>query len=389
MTIPTYNELYTSILTDLRNKLGISYIVGKLVLIAFAAVQAAKLKLIYLIAAFIYKNIFPDTADSESHGGTLERFGLVKLNRLPLDAIAGEYFITVSGEIGATIQPNTTFKSLDTASSPDKLFICQDLFTFTGLTGLVKIIALEAGTVSRLEIGDQLQVTAPIALVNSYATVDSIEVEAIEAEKIEDYRLKVIQAYRSEPQGGARIDYMLWAGDAAGVRRIYPYVEIGFVGEINIYVEANPLDSSDGFGTPTSTILADVEAVIELDPDITKPMADRGRRPISVFDIHYFPIDLLSVDVIITDLSDTSFLTSIKSAITDYVFNIRPYIAGADDPNNINDKIYISDIFNIVIAVIGKINTFSAISMEIDGNPLNLYQFINGEIPFCDNVTAI
>jgi len=389
MTIPTYNELYTSILTDLRNKLEIRFIVGKLVLIAFAAVQAAKLKLIYLTSAFIYKNIFPDTADSEDLGGTLERFGLVKLNRLPFDAIAGEYFITVSGEIGATIQPNTTFKSLDTASSPDKLFICQDLFTFTGLTGTVKIIALEAGTGSRLEVGDQLQVTAPIALVNSFAIVLSVDIEAIEAEKIEDYRFKVIQAYRSEPQGGARIDYMLWAGDAAGVRRIYPYVKIGFVGELNIYVEANPLDSLDGFGTPTATILTDVESVIELDPDITKPMSDRGRRPMSVFDIHYFAISLKAVDVIITDLSDPSFLTSIKSAITDYIFNIRPYIGGADDPNSINDKIYISDIFNIVISVIGKINTFSAIVMEIDDVPLNLYQFINGNIPYCRNVTAV
>jgi hypothetical protein len=386
MTIPTYNELYTSILSDLRNKLGLNFIVGRLVLIAFASVQAAKLKLIYLVAAFIYKNIFPDTADSETLGGTLERFGLVKLGRLPFDAIAGQYTIEVAGEIGATIQPNTTFKSLDTSASPDKLFICENLFTFTGLTGEITIVALEAGVSSRLEVGDQLQVTAPIALVNSFATVLSVDVEAVEAENIEEYRLKVIQAYRSEPQGGARIDYILWASDAAGVRTIYPYVTNGAPGELDIFVEANPADSVDGFGTPTPTILSDVADVIELDPDTIKPMAERGRRPLGIFNINYYPITLLPLDVQIVDLSDVSYLTAIESAITDYIFNIRPYIAGATDPNSINDKIYISDIFNIVISVIGKTITFSEIIMEIDDNIVNLYQFTNGEIPYCRNV---
>lgn len=80
--IPTTQELYTSIKSDLETELNINIpVFGKIFLRALAAVQAAKLKLYYLAIASVQKNIFPDTADPESIGGTLERFGIVKLGR--------------------------------------------------------------------------------------------------------------------------------------------------------------------------------------------------------------------------------------------------------------------------------------------------------------------
>ena len=58
MTIPTLSELYVSVQTDLRNKLNITSVIGKVVINAFAIVQAAKLKIFYLRSALTYKNIF-------------------------------------------------------------------------------------------------------------------------------------------------------------------------------------------------------------------------------------------------------------------------------------------------------------------------------------------
>ena len=168
MTVPTFTELYNSILTDLRNRYQIRFIIGKVALNAFALVQAGKLKILYLTAAKIYKNIFVDTADPEVSGGSLERFGRVKLGREPFPATAGEYFINVTGDVAATIAAGTTFKSLDTSTSPDKIFVLDTLFTFTLTTGVIQIRALDLGSEARLEIGDQLQVTAPIANVESF-----------------------------------------------------------------------------------------------------------------------------------------------------------------------------------------------------------------------------
>lgn len=390
MTIPTYNDLYQSVLTDLKNKLSITYIIGKVVLNAFAAVQAAKLKILYIVAAFIYKNIFIDTADPESLGGSLERFGLIKLGRRPFSAIAGEYKIQVTGQIGAVIKQNTTYKSLDGSLSPDKLFILDIEFTFTATTGEIQIRALDLGTDAKLGVTDTLQVTAPIANVESFATIVSVEVIPTAAESYEEYRKTVIAAYQLEAQGGARTDYRLWSQDAKGVREVYPYTTPNEAGEINLYVEANPLDSIDGRGTPSTAILDDVEDVVEFDPDTTKPLNERGRRPLGIFDIHFLAITPLAVDVEITDLSDLSLINSIKDALELFLFNIRPFIAGADNPNNAQKgTLYLSDVISVIRQVIGGSVTFTNITMEVDNGSYTIYQFLNGDIPYINTVTNI
>lgn len=388
MTIPTFDELFSSILTDLRNRLTIRFIIGKVVLNAFAAVQAAKLKILYLTAAFIYKNIFVDTADPESSGGSLERFGRVKLGRGPFPPTAGEYQINVNGEIAATIAPGTTFKSLDTSTNPDKIFVLDTLFTFTTTSGVIQVRALDLGSEARLEIGDQLQVTAPIANVGSFADVASVVVTPTEGENIEEYRQTVILAFQSEPEGGARTDYRDWSQDAAGVREVFPYVVDSEPGKINLFVEANAVDSTDGNGTPSQAILDDVEAVVEFDPDVTKPINERGRRPMGTFEIFFLAISPIPVDVEIFDLSDLTLLTPIKDAIREFLLDVRPFIDGADDPNQINkDKLYSSDIVNIVRVIAGNSATFSNVLMFVGLVETNLHQFENGDIPFIDNVT--
>ena len=101
INIKTTSELYTSILADIEAEFGISIsLTGKVFLRAMAAVQAAKLRIFYLALGKVQKNIFVDTADPAAQGGTLERFGSVKLNRYPTAATAGEYLVTVTGTSG-------------------------------------------------------------------------------------------------------------------------------------------------------------------------------------------------------------------------------------------------------------------------------------------------
>ena len=102
------------------------------------------------------------------------------------------------------------------------------------------------------------------------------------------------------------------------------------------------------------------------------------------------PIILNSVDVEITGLSDTSYLTSIKSNIETLLYNIRPYIAGADSITEQNKGyLYISDIFKVVTDTIGTHATFSAITMKINTTVQNIYHFENGNIPYINNVINI
>jgi len=390
MAVPTFAELYVSIQTDIKNQLNITSLIGKAVINAFSFVQAGKLKLIYLSAEFIKKNVFVDTADPESLGGTLERYGRVRLGRDPNPATAGEYKVSCSGQIGAVITAGTTFKSLDASTSPDKLFILDSAFTFTATTGEIQIRALDLGSQAALVVGDGLQLTAPIANVDSFQEVTEIVTTPTDAESYEDYRQKVIDSYQQEPQGGARTDYRLWASDAAGVRKSYPYVKNGYAAEINLYVEATAADSIDGKGTPSTGILDDVEEVIEYDPDATKPDNERGRRPMGTFQIHVLPINLVPVDVIITNLSDTSFLSAITNSITAFLYDIRPYVAGADNPSLQNQgKLFESDIYEIVKEVLGTAATFSSLEVQVNSTKISLYEFIDGYIPDLTSVTAI
>ena len=389
-TIPKLSDLYASIITDLETQLGYPIpTFGKNFIRALAQVQAAKLKLVYLSIANTQKNIFIDTAEPESAGGTLERFGLVKLNRLPYAAKQGQYRITVTGVNGAVILANTIWKSDDDSANPGMLFILDATFNLTSSSGVVTVRALEAGQGSQLSISDTLSLTSPIANVDKTATVLSELVEPLAAESIEDYRQAGLNAYRLEPNGGSGSDYRLWAADAQGVSKVYPYAKSGAANEINIYVEATIADSTDGKGTPSASILADVEDWVEANQNDTNPYT-RGRRPLGVFDIHYLPVSIKEIDINIA--SSIGLTTDIRNQIFDAMKASlalkRPFIASSDILSEKNDTIDINGIIAVILATRPG-SLFGTVTLEVDGVPLSTYTLIEGNIPYLNAITYV
>jgi len=386
--IPTYTEIYNSVISDLESQFGVNIpTFGKNFLRSIAIVQAAKLKLYYLAVANIQKNIFVDTAEPESIGGTLERFGRVKLNRNPFPATAGQYTLEVTGTVGAIIPAQTTFKSDDTAQSPGKLFILDNAFTLLTSTDEITVRSLETGIETKLAVGDTLTATAPIALVNQSAEVTAETIEPSAAETVEDYRKKALDAYRLEPQGGAATDYRLWSADAQGVKQTYPYAKSGSEYQINLYVEATVADSTDGKGTPSALLLAAVEEVVEFDPDTTRPNSERGRRPLQAI-VNFLPIVPREVSIVINGLvgRTTEIETLISNALKEEINKVRPFVSACDvlsEKNNIldNNKI-VATIFNTRPGSI-----FGAINLTVDGTTYTSYTFINGFIPHVNSIT--
>ncbi len=385
VTIPTTAELYAQIKSALETELNITIPeTGKSALRSFAKVQAGKLKAYYLAIASVQKNIFADTADPESMGGTLERFGRVKLGRSPFPAVAAQYTVLVSGTNGSIIPAQTTFKSDDTALSPGRMFILDDAFTLDG-TNLITLRALEAGEISQLAVANTLTLTAPIALVNDTATVTAELIEPQEAETVEEYRGKILQAFRLEPQGGSGADYRLWAADVQSVAQSYPYVVAGNSNQINLYVEATIADSTDGKGTPSTAILDDVQESVE-DPTVDRP----GRKPLGVFQVNYLPVSIQNIEININGFVGITVAqqTLIFNAVKAELATIRPFIGSIDilaDKNNIFDT-------NKIIAIILETipgSVFGTITLEVDAVPLSTYTFDNGEIPYLDAITYI
>lgn len=385
-TIPTLSQLYASIVADLEAKLNLSIpAFGKAFIPALAAVQAAKLWLQWKALGILQTNILPDTAQSELLGGTLERFGRIKLNRDPSQATAGVYTLTVHGAIGAVIKAQTTFKSNDGSNSPGYLFIIDNDYTLVSNYDTITVRALTAGKESELISSDGLNATQPIALVDSAAFVQTVVTAPLDAEGIEDYRTKILKSYLLEPQGGAAADYILWGLDAVGVKAIYPYIALA-PNEVDIYVEAEKANSYDGDGTPTVTMLANVYAAIQQDPDTSLTDYERGRRPLGVFRTNVYPITPHSVNVTIAGSNLTAATKAlITEAIQEFIDTVRPFIDSADDVNKRND------ILNINLLVYALLNAnpgtiFTSLSMTVDGVNQVSVQFTFGDIPYLNNV---
>ncbi len=390
INIPTINQLYTSIVSDLEAQYGVTIsLVGKVALRAEALVQAGKLKLYYLAIGLLQKNIFVDTADSESIGGTLERFGRVKLGRNPYPAVSGKYTIQVTGTVGGIIKASTTFKSDDTSLSPGFLFVLDNDYTLVSAIDSITLRALTAGEESKININNTLTATAPIALVNSSVLVTAISVSPLAAEDLEAYRLAIINSYRLEPKGGAATDYRLWSQDVQGVRYVYPYAKSNAPCEINLFVEATVLDSIDGKGTPTAQLLLDVEHAVEFDPNLNLPTLERGRRPLQVV-VNYLPVTILNVDINITSFTGITVAQKalLLTAITNTVNAIRPFVDAADVLVNKNDII---DSNKIVATIISQIpgSVFGAVTIKINSVTTPNYQFALGNIAYLNSVTYI
>ena len=386
VAIPTLQELYNSVLNDLKQELGItSSIFGKAFLVPLAAVQAAKLKLYYLAIAGVQKNIFVDTADSENRGGTLERFGRVKLGRSPFPATAGVYVLDVTGTASALISASTTFKSNDGNTSAGKLYILDTAYTLTGSGDQITVRALEAGTASDLAVGDVLTATAPILNVEREFVVDSISTNPVDSEDLETYRAKTIEAFQLEPQGGAASDYIIWSADANGVKKVYPYTSGATANTVDLYVEATA-----GNGVANSTLIAEVADVIEQDPDTTKPLYERGRRPLGILQVNTQSVSIGDVEVTVTGLNTNTVAiqTAIESALTAMLATVRPFIAGADVLADRNDTLTPSKVAVAVQGAIGNANYFSGIAFTVNATPVTgSYKFTAGEIPELTNVT--
>jgi hypothetical protein len=388
ITIPSLQALFTSIKGNLEAELGVTIpSFGKSFLRALTAVQAAKFKAFYLAIGSVQKNVFPDIADSELTGGTLERFGRVKLGRDPFPARAGEYEVDVTGEIGGVIPASTTFKSDDDSTSPGLLFVLDDEFTLTATTDTITLRALTAGLDAELAVSDQLTATAPIPLVNKSAIVTGISIEPLAAEDLEEYRRKTVESFRLESQGGAGTDYRLWSFDAQGVQNVYPYTASGAPGEVDIFIEATIADSTDGKGTPSAGLISDVEDVVNFDPDPTLNQDERGRRPLTA-DPNYLPVTPLDIDIVISDFANltTAKEDSIIQALTTAIAQIRPFVDSIDVLSDKNDILDVNRIISVILSAQPG-SVFGEVILNVDGSPVSTYTFEFGEIPYLNSVS--
>lgn len=388
--IPNITQLNTNIAGDLKNKLNLSNNPLKRVLNALALVLSGQFYLAYLYLRDIQDNIFVDTATTAEFGGTLERQGMIYLNRGMFPDSIGVFKLSVTAVAGSVLRANLTFKSNEGTLNPGQVYVLDSEYTCTGTADEIEVRSIGAGVAYNLNVADNLTITEPVIGVDKTVTVTEVVEQPKAGETIELYRQAILSAIQLEPQGGSRADYRQWATDAQGVRLVYPYVRDGEPSNLDVYVEATLVDSTDGKGTPSSTILDDVEEVLNYDPDISKPIYERGRKPAQAF-LNVLPIVLVPIDVEITDLSDSSAAVqaTIQSALEDMLYRVRPFISGADLQRNKNDILYYGKVQSVVTESLVNGNFFNLLKMYVDGNEEVSYEFTLGNVPYLNNLTFV
>lgn len=390
MQIPTTAELYNDIRNDLETRLSITIpVFGRVFLNALAMVQAGKLKLFYLALANVKKNIFVDTADPESIGGTLERFGRVALNRSRRAAVQGQYTVSVTGTINAVIAAGTLFKADDTSSAPGITYQLDTEQTLTTSPFSITLRALTAGPDGQLAVGNTLTSISPLLNINDQVSVSAETVLPAAEETIENYREEILRSFQLEPQGGAATDYRLWADDVQAVRFVFPFATSGQCGQVDLFIEANRADSTDNKGTPSAATITAVTNVVDFDPDTTRPQNERGRRPVNVT-VNYLAITPLDVDITVTSPVniDAATQTNIQTALTSFIDDIRPFVAAADLVANQNDTLSINGIITTIQNALSGNQTFGGVTVTVGGVAMTTSrQFFNGDIPVLNNLT--
>lgn len=389
MQIPTLTELYNAIRNDLETRLSITIpVFGRVFLNAISMVLAGQLKLFYLHLASVKKNIFVDTADPESAGGTLERFGRVFLNRSRRSAVQGEYTVSVTGTIGAVIAAGTLFRSDDSAQSPRIVFQLDTQKTLVATSDTMTLRGLTAGPDGRLAVGDTLTSISPLLNVNDQVTVTVETTQPASEETIENYRTETLNATRIEAQGGSGGDYRLWSDDVQAVRFVYPFMTSGQCGQIDLYIEANQADSTDGKGTPSATTITDVTNVVNFDPDTTRPLNERSRRPINV-NPNYLAVTPLDVVITVNNPVniDAATQANILTALRAFINDIRPFVAAADLVANQNDTLTVTGIITVIQNQLSGNQSFTGVTVTVDAVAVTVErQFLNGDIPFLETL---
>lgn len=384
--IPELQDLKDQILNDYAtalnvdvSELGDTYIVR-------AKVLAGLIYAGYLTLSKVQQNVFYDIAEDDQ----LIRYGEQILGRSPAPATSGVYTLQVTGQIGAVIPASTQFVANDTTQAAGFIFILDNEYTLVSETDNVTVRALTPGTESQLFINDLLTAASPIASVDSEGVIVLVQTPPTAAEKIESYRADVLEATRLEAQGGAPSDYRLWASDVPEVRTVYPYAKLGSAGDVEIYIEATVENTAPGeiVGVPTQTTIDEVYkkqagATPESGVLVINPTTNKGRKPITVFNILPLAVSPIPVDIYFEELTDTSISSQIRTVVDELLYNIRPYIAGASNITEKNDILTIGQIIAAVVNLIANTGiSYTNLTMEVNGVVTNSEQFLAGDYPY-------
>ncbi len=351
VTTPTVAQIRDQIISDIEGRIGVTVpILPKAFVRVLAIALAGALSLLYRFATWVYRQIFPQTADAEALVRIGGQYGLSRTPAVRTVATA-----TATG-IDATVIPAGTLWTLAG-------LMYEQTADATIAAGSATIIleCTAPGSDGNPTAGDDFTIVTPQADVDSTAAYDATTTEGEDQEAIEDFRTRVVARIQNQPQGGAAADYVGWAREVAGIVKAFAF-HTGD-GQVTVY----PLQAITGVDRiPAAAKITEVEDYVGAEE----------RRPLCA-NVFGAAMTELAVDIEITDLdpSDAATKAEIQAAIEAYLY--------AAYPRQYTDEVGATDVVAVAAiwaAIVASSATASAVDMLVDGNPATAYTLDEDEI---------
>ncbi len=371
-TVPTILEIKTRINADVEGTINdTTPALPKGFVKSLAGSLAGKFVLLNLAILWVYKQIFPQTADYPALVLMGVRFAIV-----PKKKQTATILCTVAGT-GAMVPKGTTY--VGTNSIIYK--VTTSTIITDGIAPDVPMQAQTAGDVGNLADSEILSICQTNLALSGTATVTSTQTSGADAESKESFRARVIARYRRRATGGSPFDYYLWGIECANFIWVGPYNDEIITNKIILFGKVD--NQTDGI--PTSSQLLELDDCCKKDPTTwiadRKPMGDLlETRAIT---IHEFDLAI--------EIKNTNgdIETSVTTAASDYIASFKPYIEGVSfKENNLMTRSNVSNVCSDTAEIYGA----TIVSVEITdvetGELIvdNKYTLLGGEFPKVRNV---
>jgi uncharacterized phage protein gp47/JayE len=207
---------------------------------------------LYQLIAKTPSAIMPDTAAGE----ILDRWAAIYLTVLRKPATFAAGTIGFTGTNGVEIPASSIVQRVDGVE-----FTTDALATIVAGVASVAVTASLAGVAANTAAAVSLTLTAPIAGINSAASVDGSGITGgADIESDDLLRQRVLDRIQNPPQGGAAHDYIAWAKENAGVTRAWSYPLEGGAGNVAVRFM---MDDSYANGIPLAGDVTTLQDYIE------------------------------------------------------------------------------------------------------------------------------
>lgn len=376
LATPTTQDVSDTIIAQLEASISQTVpILPKAFTRVLAKVLAGVVVILYKYGGFVFLQLFVSSASMDEtvvNGRTIRP--LVEWGRLigvgdPIAATRAEVLVVLNElSAGGKILAGQQLLSSDTQ-------VIYQAITETPLIGGQAIFLARAtydpndnggaGTIGNLAQGATLQVVNGPPNVATTCTVFGTTTTASDAETANAYRARITKRFQQRPQGGAYADYRSWAEGVPGIVHAYTYK--GLPGQVDVYVEADPVSSGSPDGIPTGDQITAVKDAIDFDVS-----GIASRRPVNAA-VNVLPITRIPIAITVFGLAGVDDISAaqdeVTSGVDEFLRSREPFIVGLDALPR-DDRITIAQLGGIVDGIVSsRGGTVTRIGLGTSGNP--------------------